>query len=72
MLTIHDVQEVGAVVRQERRRQKLRQEELAELVGCGPRFIGELERGKETLQWAKVFRVLQGLGIRVQLETPEE
>lgn len=62
--------EIGALVRQERRRQGLRQAELAALTGCGPRFIGELERGKETLHFGKVLAVLSGLGLRLEISAP--
>lgn len=62
--------EIGAIVRRERRRQGLRQAELAALTGCGPRFIGELERGKETLHLGKVLAVLRGLGLSVEIAAP--
>ena len=62
--------EIGSLVREERRRQGLRQAELAALTGCGPRFIGELERGKESLHWGKVLAVLRGLGISWEFRPP--
>ena len=62
--------EIGAIVRQERRRQGLRQAELAALTGCGPRFIGELEKGKEALHFGKVLAVLRGLGLSVEISAP--
>ncbi len=64
--------EIGELVRRVRRQQGLKQAELAALTNCGPRFIGELERGKPTLQWGKVLDVLSGLGITVSLETDVE
>ena len=64
--------ELGELVRRERQRQGLTQADLAALTGCGPRFVGELERGKSTLQWGKVLDVVQGLGITLHPELPTD
>jgi y4mF family transcriptional regulator len=45
----------------------LRQEELADLAGCSPRFVHELEAGKPTLQLDKVLDVLNAIGLHVEL-----
>jgi HTH-type transcriptional regulator / antitoxin HipB len=41
----------------------LRQEELADLAGCSPRFVHDLEAGKPTVQLDKVLSVLDVLGL---------
>ena len=66
--TTYSTTEIGALVRRVHRQQGLKQSELAALTNCGPRFIGELERGKSTLQWGKVLAVLQSLGITLSVE----
>ncbi len=71
MPTFLSTKDLGELVRQERLRQGLKQADLAALTGCGPRFIGELERGKATLQWGKVLDVFRGLGIVIHPERPE-
>lgn len=61
---------LGELARDVRKSQGLTQVQLAELVNCGPRFVLELEQGKETLQWGKVLQVLQGLGIELTATAP--
>jgi len=63
--------DLGAAVRRARRRRGLRQEDLALSAGTGMRFIGELERGKPTVQLAPMLRVLQALGVSLRLEDGE-
>ena len=63
---------LGRAVRSARRRRGLRQEDLALSAGTGMRFIGELERGKPTVQLAPTLRVLQALGVSLVLEDGED
>lgn len=58
---------LGAVVRARRRDLGLTQEEVAGVARTGPRFIGELEAGKPTVQLAEVLRVLGALGLDLEL-----
>ena len=60
--------DLGSAVRRARRRRGLRQEDLALSAGTGMRFIGELERGKPTVQLAPTLRVLHALGVALTLE----
>ena len=59
------IKEIGAVVRQARLAQGLRQDQLAAAAGVGVRFLVELERGKPTVRLAKVLAVLDALGLRL-------
>jgi y4mF family transcriptional regulator len=72
MPTIHDSIELGALIRERRRAQGLRQEELALAAGTGRRFIGEVENGKPTARVGDVLNVLAALGlvIDVRARTP--
>ena len=54
---------LAAVVFARREALGLRQEELAELAGCSPRFVHDLEAGKPTVQLDKVLAVLAALGL---------
>ncbi len=65
-----DIATIAKIVRNERKRAGLRQDELAGAAGVGTRFIVELEAGKPTLQVAKLLRVLDTLGIKVTLTWP--
>ena len=64
------VEEIGAVVRQARLAQGLRQDQLAAAAGVGLRFLVELERGKPTVRLGKVLAVLDALGCRLQVTSP--
>lgn len=54
---------LGALVRAERKAQKLTQEELASLAGVGARFLRELEAGKASCQIGLGLDVLHALGL---------
>ena len=59
--------DVGRIVRQERKEQGLSQTELGLRSGCSQRFISELERGKQTVEMAKVLAVLESLGLEIAI-----
>lgn len=60
--------ELAAEVRRKRKVLRLTQKELAELAGCGPDFLYDLERGKPTVRLDKLMPVLEVLGLRLRLE----
>ena len=62
---IHTSVDLGALVRQQRKRLALKQLDIAGLGNTGNRFIVELESGKPTLQLQKVLGVLDLLGLEV-------
>jgi transcriptional regulator with XRE-family HTH domain len=62
---------IGKVVRASRKAQKIRQDDAAGSIGVSENFLGKIERGSETVQWGKLFQVLDGLGIRVIVDVPE-
>ena len=61
--------EVGAAVRAKRKSLGYTQEQLAEFCGCGPRFISDLENGKDTAQLGKTLQVIAMLGLDVHIES---
>lgn len=67
-MKVRSATELGEAVREARKAQGLRQGELALTAGTGRRFIGDLERGKPTAQLAQVLRVVQALGLSVELQ----
>lgn len=69
MATIFNSKELGEVIRQERKRQKVTQAELAALAGVGLRFLRELENGKASCQLGLTLEVLQSLGISIDATT---
>ena len=58
---------VGRAVRKARRQIGLRQAELAALADVGARFVSELENGKSTVELGRVIRVLQTLGLELDI-----
>ncbi len=67
VLTIADL---GRLIRDARKRQGLRQDELAGAANVGLRFIVELENGKPTAQIGKALSVIKTLGLTLQLIDP--
>ncbi len=49
---------IGDFVKEERKKNKLKQEDLALYAGVSTKFISQLENGKETLKLDKVNAVL--------------
>lgn len=62
------INSLGRRIRAQRRRQRLRQDELASLAAVGTRFVSELENGKPGLELGRVVRVVQALGLELALE----
>ena len=62
---IRNTKDLGKIVRNARKLQKLSQDDLAGMAGTGRRFIVDLEKGKQTVQLGKVLRVLRTLGVSV-------
>ncbi len=63
---------IGKVVRASRKAQKVRQDDAAGSIGVSENFLIKVEKGGESVQWGKLFQVLEGLGIRVIVDVPEE
>lgn len=64
-------EDIGRVIRQVRRAQGVRQEDLALMVPASHVFIIDVERGKSTAQIGKVLALLRELGIELFAETPD-
>ena len=70
-IPIDNAAAIGKVVRASRKAQKIRQDDAAGSMGVSENFLGKVERGSESIQWGKLFQVLEGLGIRVMVDVPE-
>lgn len=62
--------QIGLKIRELRKSQGLRQNQLAGAAGVGLRFLIELEAGKETAQLGKTLAVLNALGCKIELVGP--
>lgn len=63
-------EDLGRLVKNERKALGLTQAELALTSGTGMRFISDLENGKPTCQIGKTLTVLRTLGIRLTASSP--
>lgn len=66
--TIQTADQLGALIRRERKAQGLRQPDLAAAAGTSVRLIVEVEGGKSTAQIGKVLDVLRQLGLSVHID----
>ena len=71
-IPINSASAIGKVVRASRKAQGIRQDDAAGSIGVSENFLGKVERGSESVQWGKLFQVLEGLGIRVMVDVPED
>lgn len=71
MTEITNMDEVAEIVRRTRKSQKISQTILSQASNVGLRFVGDIERGKPSVQFDKLLSVLTSLGIAVKLELPE-
>ena len=71
-MELKSVEEIGKLVRDKRRRQKVTQLQLAGLAGTGIRLVSDLENGKGTIQIQKLLAVVQTLGLGMFIFSPWE
>lgn len=71
-IAINNAAELGRLVRAVRKAQNIRQDDAAGSIGVSENFLGKVERGSDTVQWGKLFQVLEGLGVRLEADVPED
>ena len=64
------MKEIGAFIAKTRKEQGVSQLELSQAADTGRRFIVELEGGKDTIRAGKLLRVLDALGVDINLTAP--
>jgi y4mF family transcriptional regulator len=62
-ITVTEAERLGEVLRARRKHLGLSQDDVAGVVGVNRRVVGELERGKATVQLDIVLRVAGALGL---------
>lgn len=70
-LPIDNASALGPIVRATRKAQGMRQDDTAGSIGVSENFLGKVERGDASVTWAKLFQVLDGLGIRLEVDVPD-
>jgi DNA-binding XRE family transcriptional regulator len=69
---IRSVEDLALVIRAVRKSARLRQDDLAAVVGVSRQFAVDVERGKTTVQFGRVLRLIEELGIGLHVDIPEE
>ncbi|CAB3761719.1 helix-turn-helix domain-containing protein [Paraburkholderia humisilvae] len=69
--TLKRASDIGGIIRAARKAQRLRQDDAAGSVGVSESFMVKAERGAVTVQWGKLFQILQGLGVQVAVDIPD-
>lgn len=60
---VHTAADLGVVLRARRKKLGYTQENVAMLMGCSPRLVGEMERGRGTVGFDRMLAYATGLGI---------
>ena len=71
-IPISDTSTLGPIVRATRKAQGVRQDDMAGSIGVSENFLGKVERGDASVTWAKLFQVLDGLGIQLIADVPDD
>ena len=66
-MTIKNLEDISSTIRRVRKEKGLTQAELAAACGTGVRFIVDLEAAKPTISLTRTLKVLQMLGIKLEL-----
>ncbi|WP_445957788.1 helix-turn-helix transcriptional regulator [Yeosuana sp.] len=62
--------DLGAFIKDHRKKAGLTQLELANLAGVGKTTVFDIEKNKETVRLNNLFAVLQVLNIKVEFKSP--
>lgn len=65
-------EDLPSLIRLRRKRAGLTQQGLAELAGVGKNLVHDLERGRLTIRFDNLMKVLQVLNVRVEILGPTE
>jgi len=71
VVRIYNVEELGGLIRDRRRRLGWSQETLALKVGAQRLWVSQVESGKDTAQVGLVLRALQALGCALDIASPD-
>lgn len=61
---------ISEIVKFHRKQAGLTQKGLADLSGVGKTVIYDIEKGKETIKWDTVNKVLAVLNVKIKFESP--
>lgn len=64
--------DLGLAIRAVRRSTHVRIDDLAATAGVSKQFTSDVERGKATIQFGLVLKLLAELGVPLEVDVPEE
>jgi len=67
-MQIRTAKDIGSLIRDQRKKQKLDQAELAEKIGANRRWVLEVERGKPRAEIGLVLKTLDALGLTLSIQ----
>lgn len=67
---IDSVATLGHLIKAVRKSQKIRQEDLADMVDRSHVYVGDVEKGKSQVNIGSVFALCDELGIHLHLDVP--
>lgn len=67
-MQVRTAKDIGAFIRDQRKKQKLDQADLAEKVGVNRRWVLEVERGKPRAEIGLVLKTLDALGLTLSID----
>ncbi|MCR8668679.1 helix-turn-helix domain-containing protein [Aestuariibaculum sp. M13] len=62
--------DLGALIKDHRKKAGLTQLELANLAGIGKTTVFDIEKNKETVRWSNLLAVLEVLNIKIEFKSP--
>jgi transcriptional regulator with XRE-family HTH domain len=68
---IRKASDIGGIIRAARKVHQLRQNDAAGGVGVSEWFMVKAEQGSDSVQWGKLFQILDGLGVRITMDIPD-
>ncbi|MEM7211066.1 MAG: helix-turn-helix transcriptional regulator [Pseudomonadota bacterium] len=71
-MLIRTPRDIGALIRDHRKRLKLDQHALAEEIGVSRQWVIEVEKGKPGAELGLVMRALDALGLTINLPSPSD
>lgn len=64
-----DAKTIGKIIRFHRKQADLSQEELATLAGVGKTVVFDIEKGKASIRFSTLNKLLEALNIQIKLES---
>lgn len=69
---VKNVAAIGRIAKAVRKSQHIRQDDLGSMIDCSHKFIGDVEKGKPSVECERVIRLLNELGIELHLDLPDD